>query len=76
MQITQEQLDAVRKEGLVRLTGAGADLVVVRADVLERLQASQYDDSPWTNEEMALLAAEDADALGWDGMDAYQDEHE
>jgi hypothetical protein len=32
-----------------------------------------YDDGPWTDEEMDLLAAENADMLGWDGMDGYQD---
>ena len=73
MQLTKEQLEVVRSGSSVRLTEANTDLVVVRADVFERLQASQYDDSPWTDEEMALLAAEDADGLGWEGMDAYQD---
>jgi hypothetical protein len=48
--------------------------VLVRADEYERL--TDYDSSPWTDEEMDLLAAEDADALGWEGMDAYQDEPE
>lgn len=33
----------------------------------------EYDDSPWTDEEMDMLAAEDADYLGWEGMEAYQD---
>jgi hypothetical protein len=27
--------------------------------------------SPWTDEEMDLLAAEDGDSLGWEGMDVY-----
>lgn len=35
-----------------------------------------YDDSPWTDEEMLALADEDADFLGWDGFDAYQEELE
>jgi hypothetical protein len=34
---------------------------------------ASYDDSPWTDEEMAMLAAEDADLLGWEGTEAYQD---
>jgi hypothetical protein len=46
--------------------------VLVRADEYERL--TDFESSPWTDEEMDLLAAEDADALGWEGMDAYQDE--
>jgi hypothetical protein len=34
----------------------------------------EYDDAPWTNDEMDLLAAEDADFLGWEGMEAYQED--
>ena len=62
------------KERPCRLTEGDMDLVVVRADVFARLKESLYDDSPWTDEEMDLLAAENADFLGWEGMDAYQDE--
>ena len=72
MQITREQLEAIRGGHAVRLTEDGTELVVLRADVYERLEGSMYDDSPWTDEEMDLLAAEDADSLGWQGMDAYQ----
>lgn len=56
----------------MRLSEAGTDLVVLRADGFERLRGLLCDDSPGTDEEMDMLAAEDADALGWDGMDAYQ----
>ncbi len=65
MQLTREQLQAIRS-GVVRLTEGGTDLVVLRADVFDRMQDLPYDDSPWTDEEMDLLAAEDADALGRD----------
>jgi hypothetical protein len=58
----------------VRLNDRGTDLVLLRADVFARLRALVYDDSPWTDEEMDRLAAEDADALGWEGMEAYQDD--
>jgi hypothetical protein len=47
--------------------------VLLRAEDYDRLTEHAYDDSPWTDEEMDLLAAEDADSLGWEGMDAYQD---
>jgi prevent-host-death family protein len=73
MKLTKEQLEAVRRGEPVRLTERGTDLVVLRADVFERLQQLSYDDSPWTDEEMDRLAAEDADALGWEGMEVYQD---
>jgi hypothetical protein len=74
MQLTNEQLDAVRSGEPVRLKEGGTDLVVLRADVFERLRGFLYDASPWTDEEMDLLAAEDADVLGWEGMEAYQDD--
>jgi hypothetical protein len=45
--------------------------VLVRKDVYERLKGLVYNDTPWTAEEMNLLAAEDADALRWQGTDAY-----
>lgn len=45
----------------------------MRRNNLIELTKNDYDDSPWMDEEMDLLAAEDADALGWEGMEAYQD---
>jgi hypothetical protein len=74
MELTKEQLEAVRGGESVRLNEGGTDLVVVRADVFERLRGLLYDESPWTDEEMDRLAAEDVDALGWEGMEAYQGE--
>ena len=41
--------------------------VLVPADVYERLKEILYDDSPWTDEEMDLLAA-DVDAMLDDDM--------
>lgn len=38
------------------------EYVLVPAEVFERLRAL-YDDSPWTDEEMDLLAAESGDSL-------------
>ena len=40
--------------------------------VFERLRGLPHDDGSWTDDEMDLLAAEDADALGWEGMEVYQ----
>jgi hypothetical protein len=74
MSFTEEQLEAIRNGQSVRLNEAGTDIVVLRADVYDRLRESSYDDSPWTDEEMDMLAAEDADSLGWDGMEVYQDD--
>jgi len=56
-----------------RIGEGGTDGVHVRAGMFNRLQSSSYCASPWTDEEMDMLAAEDADSLGWEGMEAYQD---
>lgn len=34
-------------------------------------QLRRYDDSPWTDEEMELLAWEAGKLAGWEDMDAY-----
>jgi hypothetical protein len=73
MQFTQEQLEAVRRGQPVYLNEEGTNLVILRADIFEHLRGLLYDDSPWSDEEMDLLAAEDADTLGWEGMEPYQD---
>ena len=74
MQLTKEQLEAVRNGQPVRLQEEGTAMILVRADLFEKLERTSYDDAPWTDEEMDLLAAEDADALGWEGMEVYEDE--
>jgi hypothetical protein len=73
MRLSTEQLAAVKKGQSVHVNEEGTDLVVLRADLFERLRHALYDDSGWTDEEMDLLAAENADALGWEGMEGYQD---
>ncbi len=45
--------------------------VLVRAAVYERLKELLYDASPWTDEEMVLLAWEAGKLAGWDDMDEY-----
>lgn len=49
------------------------EYVVIRADLYDRLKGLLYDDSPWTDEELDALAAEQAELLGWEGMEDYQD---
>jgi hypothetical protein len=46
--------------------------VLLTEEEYERLIS--YDAGPWTDEERDLLRAEALEALGWDGMDAYQDD--
>lgn len=45
--------------------------VLVRAEVYERIKELLYDDSPWTDEEMDLLAWEAGQTAGWDDMGEY-----
>jgi alpha-D-ribose 1-methylphosphonate 5-phosphate C-P lyase len=45
--------------------------VLLSVDEYRRLKAIDYDDSPWTREEMEALAWETGKAAGWDEMDEY-----
>ena len=46
--------------------------VLLSEEEYERLTG--YDPRPWTDEERDLLRAEAVDALGWEGMEVYQDD--
>lgn len=77
MTLTEEQAKAVAEQPAgVRLTDPGTkrEYVLVRADVYERLRGLACDDSPWTDDERDAIRAEAVDALGWEGMEAYQDD--
>jgi hypothetical protein len=47
--------------------------VLLRVDEYERLKEAEYDDSPWTSEELQVLAWEAGKQLGWEDMDEYDD---
>jgi hypothetical protein len=42
--------------------------VLVRADEYARLKVGDYDDSPWTREELEALGREAAERSGWEDM--------
>jgi hypothetical protein len=46
--------------------------VLLSEEEYERL--TSYETGPWTDEERDLLRAETLEALGWEGMEAYQDD--
>ena len=48
-------------------------LVPPPADESERPEPGDYDDSPWTKDEMQAIAWEAGKALGWEEMDEYDD---
>ena len=43
--------------------------VLLRVDEYERLKADEYDDSPWTREELQALAWEVGERTGWEEYD-------
>ncbi len=47
--------------------------VLLRVEEYERLKEEEYDDSPWTREELQALAWEAGKRAGWEDMDEYDD---
>jgi hypothetical protein len=45
--------------------------VLLRVDEYERLKAAEYDDSPWTRDELQTLAWEAGKSAVWDDTDEY-----
>lgn len=58
IELNEQQKQSLSGGQPVRVREGGQEYVVVRADVYDRLAEEEYDDSPWTAEEMDLLAAE------------------
>ncbi len=75
IELTEQQAQAIADAGetppVIVDPRTRTAYVLVRKEVYERLA---YDDSPWTDEERDLLRAETVEALGWEGMEAYQDD--
>jgi hypothetical protein len=71
MELTAEQERAVCNGQAVQVTVAGAECALLRKDVYERDQEVDY--SPWTKEQIDLLASEAADLLTGDGFDEPDD---
>jgi hypothetical protein len=47
--------------------------VLLPEDEYQRLKECEYDDSPWTREELEAAAWEAGKAAGWETMDEYDD---
>ena len=67
MKLTAEQERAIHRGQAVQVNVGSTACVLLRQDVYER--GEEVDFSPWTPEEMDLLAAETADLLAGDGFD-------
>lgn len=71
IELTEQQLQAVAAASetppVVLDPTTKTPYVLLRKDVYERLSSAEYDDSPWTDDERDLLAAE-VDAMLDDDM--------
>ena len=47
--------------------------VLLRAEEYTRMTTADYDDSPWTREELHALAWNAGKLAGWEEMDEYDD---
>lgn len=70
MELTVEQERLIKAGQAVPVSVCGAPCVVVRKDIYDRAQEVDY--SPWSKQEMDLLASETADLLAADGLDEME----
>jgi hypothetical protein len=77
IELTEQQLQALEAAGSTppRLVNPRTKetFVLLRVDEYERLKEEEYDDSPWTREELEALAWEAGKRAGWEDMDEYDD---
>jgi len=75
IELTEQQLQALGSNGATPLhlvnPRTKETFVLLRLDEYQRLKEEEYDDSPWTDEEMELLAWEAGKQAGWEDMDDY-----
>jgi hypothetical protein len=76
IELTAEQVEALQRPGAVppRLVNPKTQerFVLLPEGEYERLE--RWESGPWTDDERDLLRAEAIEDLGWEGMEAYQDE--
>jgi hypothetical protein len=77
IELTEQQLQALEQPEATppRIVNPRTKetFVLLPVDEYERLKADEYDDSPWTKEELQALAWEAGKPLGWEDMDEYDD---
>jgi PHD/YefM family antitoxin component YafN of YafNO toxin-antitoxin module len=75
IELTDEQMRALQRPGATppRLVNPRTKetFVLLPADEYARLREAEYDDSPWTREELHALAWEAGKRAGWEDMDEY-----
>jgi alpha-D-ribose 1-methylphosphonate 5-phosphate C-P lyase len=77
IELTEQQVDALEKTKPtpLRLVNPRTKETYVLLPVgeYERLKEDEYDDTPWTKEELQALAWEAGRHAGWEDMDEYDD---
>jgi hypothetical protein len=72
IELTEQQAQALRDAGpgAARLVDPRTQetFVLLPLDEYERLKAVEYDDTPWTREELEALAWESGEGAGWEEM--------
>jgi hypothetical protein len=75
IELTEQQLQALEHPETTppRLVNPRTKetFVLVRVEEYERLKQDEYDDSPWTREELEALAWEAGKSAGWEDLDEY-----
>jgi hypothetical protein len=77
IELTEEQLRALEHPDTTppRLVNPRTKeaFVLLPVEEYERLKTEEYDDSPWTREELQALAWEAGKQAGWEDMDEYDE---
>jgi hypothetical protein len=72
IELTEQQITALEnlKSAPPRLVNPRTreTFVLLRLEEYERLKEDEYDDSPWTREELQILAWEASERTGWDDL--------
>jgi len=75
IELTDQQAEAVEKSAETPVAVINPKnqetFILLRADEYRRLKAAEYDDSPWTKEELHALAWETGNEAGWEEMTEY-----
>lgn len=76
LELTEQQVQALERPEAIppRLVNPKTQQRFVLLPEKEYERLTSYDADPWTDEARDLLRAEAVDALGWEGMEAYQDD--
>lgn len=74
MILNAEEILAARRGEAIRTTADNVEVVVLRADLYDRIRGAIYDDSPLSDEERLLLIQQAGQRAGWDDpeLDVYE----